>query len=85
LNVFRANPWIERFYVGGLDILVANHCEIKDLATKSGEKFDPDSKGSDRGALSQKTFASAPHGWQRVAERLTNGSTDVEERRFSAA
>ena len=38
-NIFRANPWIERFYSGGPDILAANHCEIKDLATESGGKI----------------------------------------------
>jgi hypothetical protein len=39
LNIFRANPWLERFYAAGLDILAANHCGIKDLEAKSGEKI----------------------------------------------
>ena len=39
LNIFRANPWLQRFYVGGLDILAANPCELKDLESKSGEKI----------------------------------------------
>jgi hypothetical protein len=47
-NIFRANYWQERFYGDALDILAANHCEFKDLATKSGEKFNPDSGGSNR-------------------------------------
>jgi len=47
LNIFRANPWLQRFYAGGLDILAANHCEFKDLEVKSGKKFNPDSKGFD--------------------------------------
>ena len=46
LNIFRANPWLARFYQHGLDILAANHCKLKDLEAKSGKKFNPDSKGS---------------------------------------
>jgi hypothetical protein len=46
-NIFRANPWLARFYAAGLDILAANHCEIKDLPAESAKKFNPDSKGSD--------------------------------------
>jgi hypothetical protein len=38
-NIFRASYWIQRFYAGGPDILAANHCEIKDLEAKSGEKI----------------------------------------------
>ncbi len=45
-NIFRANPWLVRFYAAGLDILAANHREIKDLPGKSTKKIDPDSKGS---------------------------------------
>src|SRR6202521_5841903 len=45
-NIFRANPWLERFYADGLDILAANHCKVKDLEAKSGKNFNPDSKGS---------------------------------------
>jgi hypothetical protein len=37
-NIFRASLWIERFYADGPDILAANLCKLKDLATKSGEK-----------------------------------------------
>ena len=44
LNIFRANPWLARFYQTGLDILAANHCKLKDLEAKSGKKYDPDSK-----------------------------------------
>jgi hypothetical protein len=36
--IFRANHWQERLYGDTLDILEANHCEFKDLATKSGGK-----------------------------------------------
>jgi hypothetical protein len=42
-NISPANYWPERFYAGGMDILAANHREIKDLAAKSGKKSDPDS------------------------------------------
>jgi hypothetical protein len=31
-NIFRANPWQERFYEDAPDILAANHCEFQDLA-----------------------------------------------------
>jgi hypothetical protein len=43
-NIFRASLWIERFYADGPDILAANYCKLKDLESKSGKKFDPDSK-----------------------------------------
>jgi hypothetical protein len=56
-NIFRVNPWLQRFYRHGLDILAANPCKLKDLEAKSGKKFNPVSKGSNPMSRVKKTSA----------------------------
>jgi hypothetical protein len=42
INIFRANPWLTRFYLGCLEILQANSNPFNNLPAQSGNFFDPD-------------------------------------------
>jgi hypothetical protein len=46
LNIFRANPWLSRFYAGCLQITDSNPCQINNLPTRSVNFFNLNSKGS---------------------------------------
>jgi hypothetical protein len=45
LNIFRANPWLSRFYAGGLQIISTNSNQINNLPTRSENFFDLNLKG----------------------------------------
>jgi hypothetical protein len=45
-NIFRANPWLSRFYADGIHILASNHNPINNLQTRSENFFDLNPKGS---------------------------------------
>src|SRR5580658_7738606 len=53
LNIFRANPWLSRFYADGLDLLSNNSSQINNLPTRSVKFFNPDPKGSTPMSLNQ--------------------------------
>jgi hypothetical protein len=53
LNIFRANPWLSRFYADGLQILSANSIQINNLQTRSENFFNPDPKGSNPMSLNK--------------------------------
>jgi hypothetical protein len=44
-NIFRANPWLSRFYTGCLQILSSNSNQISNLPTRSAIFSNPDPKG----------------------------------------
>jgi hypothetical protein len=45
LNIFRANPWLSRFYAGCLQIITSNSNQINNLPTRSENFFDLNLKG----------------------------------------
>ena len=45
LNIFRANPWLSRFYADCLQIIDSNPNQINNLPTRSENFFNPDPKG----------------------------------------
>jgi hypothetical protein len=45
LNIFRANPWLSRFYADCLDLLASNSNQINNLKTRSAIFSNPDPKG----------------------------------------
>jgi hypothetical protein len=60
INIFRANPWLSRFYAGFLTLSAANPNLFNNLPTRSGNFFDPDpapsnQEGSNSMAVNQAT------------------------------
>jgi hypothetical protein len=53
LKIFRANPWLSRFYAEGLALLSTNSNQINNLPTRSVNFFNPDPKGSNSMSLNQ--------------------------------
>jgi hypothetical protein len=51
LNIFRANPWLSRFYAGCLQILPSNPGQINNLQARSVIFSNPDPKGSNSMSL----------------------------------
>jgi hypothetical protein len=45
LNIFRANPWLSRFYADGLSLLASNSNQINNLQNQSEFFSNPDPKG----------------------------------------
>jgi hypothetical protein len=52
-NIFRANPWLSRFYADGLSLLSSNPSQINNLPTRSVNFSNPDPKGSTPMSLNQ--------------------------------
>jgi hypothetical protein len=52
-NIFRANPWLSRFYADGLQIIASNSIQINNLQTRSENFFNPDPKGSNPMSLNK--------------------------------
>jgi hypothetical protein len=42
INIFRANPWLSRFYAGFFDLCDSNPLLFNNLQTRSGNFFNPD-------------------------------------------
>src|ERR1700728_210328 len=60
INIFRANPWLSRFYADFLDLSAANPNLFNDLQPRSGNSLDPEPasstpEGSNSMALTQAT------------------------------
>jgi hypothetical protein len=53
LNIFRANPWLSRFYADSLQIIDSNSSQINTLPTRSEKNFNLDPKGSKPMPLNQ--------------------------------
>ncbi len=53
LNIFRANPWLSRFYADCLQIIDSNSNPINNLPTRSENFFNPDPKGVNPMPLNQ--------------------------------
>jgi hypothetical protein len=53
LNIFRANPWVSRFYAGCLQIIDSNPSPINNLQTRSESFLNPDPKGVTPMSLNQ--------------------------------
>jgi hypothetical protein len=53
LNIFRANPWLSRFYADSLQIIASNSNQINTLPTRSEKNFNLDPKGSKPMPLNQ--------------------------------
>src|SRR5580658_6399630 len=53
LNIFRANPWLSRFYADCLQIIHSNSNPINNLQTRSENFFNPDPKGVNPMPLNQ--------------------------------
>jgi hypothetical protein len=53
LNIFRANPWLSRFYADYLQIIDSNSSQINTLPTRSEKNFNLDPKGSKPMPLNQ--------------------------------
>jgi hypothetical protein len=53
LNIFRANPWLSRFYADCLQIIDSNSNPINNLQTRSENFFNPDPKGVNPMPLNQ--------------------------------
>jgi hypothetical protein len=54
LNIFRANPWLSRFYADYLQISDSNSSQINNLPTRSENFFDLNPKGANPMPLNQK-------------------------------
>jgi hypothetical protein len=52
-NIFRANPWLSRFYAGCLQIIDSNSNQISNLQTRSENFFDLNPKGSNSMSLNK--------------------------------
>ena len=53
LNIFRANPWLSRFYADCLQIIASNSNQINNLQTRSENFFDLNPKGVNSMSLNQ--------------------------------
>jgi hypothetical protein len=53
LNIFRANPWLSRFYAGCLQIIDSNSNQINNLPTRSENFSDLNPKGVNPMSLNQ--------------------------------
>src|SRR5580658_308313 len=53
LNIFRANPWLSRFYADCASLLASNHNQINNLQTRSAISSNPDPKGVNPMPLNQ--------------------------------
>jgi len=53
LNIFRANPWLSRFYADYLQIIDSNSSQINNLPTRSENFFDLNPKGGNPMPLNQ--------------------------------
>src|ERR1700680_1577297 len=54
-NIFRANPWLSRFYADCLQLLSSNPNQTNNLQTRSEIFFNPDPKGSNPMSLNKNT------------------------------
>jgi hypothetical protein len=59
-NIFRANPWLSRFYAGCLQIIASNPNQINNLPTRSENFFNLNPKGSNSMSLN-KNIRSCTH------------------------
>src|SRR5208282_6539345 len=53
LNIFRANPWLSRFYAGCLQIIESNPNQFNNLPTRSENFFNLNPKGSNPMSLNK--------------------------------
>jgi hypothetical protein len=66
INIFRADPWLSRFYADFLDLSAANPNLFNDLQPRSGNSLDPDPASSTPGG----STSMAPNQATRICSHI---------------